>query len=71
MACTNIVGDAGDLMRPDVLLLQRVMGIALCQEVLEEAHVLKSEEGDLMMRLLGVSFPFQPPEVPSWGSLDG
>jgi hypothetical protein len=37
---TNIVRNAGDLMCPDFFLTERVVGVALCEEVLEEAHVL-------------------------------
>lgn len=39
-------------MRPDLFLLQRVVGVALGEEMLEEAHILKTEQGDLAMRLL-------------------
>lgn len=45
------MGDAGDLVRPDILLLERVVRVAVRQEMLEEAHVLKTEQGDLVMRL--------------------
>jgi hypothetical protein len=48
---TYIVGDAGHLVCPHLFLLQGMMGVALGQEVLEEAHILETEERDLMMRL--------------------
>lgn len=48
---TYIVRDAGDLVGPNILLLQRMVRIALGEEVLKEAHVLQAEEGNLMVRL--------------------
>lgn len=38
-------------MRPDAIVSKWVVGIAFQQEVLEEAHVLKTKQGDLMLRL--------------------
>lgn len=39
-------------MGPNLLLLQRMVGVALGEEVLEESHVLQAEERNLMVRLL-------------------
>lgn len=50
-----VVGNAWHLVRPNVLLVQGMVGVALCEEMLEEAHVLKAEEGNLVMRLRDVS----------------
>lgn len=47
-----VVGNAWDLMGPDVLLLQGMMRVALRQKVLEEAHVLETEQRNLVMRLM-------------------
>jgi hypothetical protein len=38
-----VVGNAWDLMGPDILLLQGMMRVALRQKVLEEAHILETE----------------------------
>ncbi len=38
-----VVSNAWDLMGPDILLLQRMMGVALRKEVLEETHILETE----------------------------
>lgn len=35
-----IVRNARNLVCPDVLLAERVVGKTLCEEVLEEAHIL-------------------------------
>jgi hypothetical protein len=48
---TYIVRDAGDLVGPDRLLLEGMMRVTLGKEVLEEAHILETKQGDLMMRL--------------------
>ena len=48
---TCIVCDARDLVRPYFFLLQGVVRIALRQEVLEKAHVLEAEQGNLVMGL--------------------
>ncbi len=42
-------------MGPYVLVAQGVVGQAGQQEVLEEAHVLESEKGHLMLRLSPLS----------------
>jgi hypothetical protein len=42
-------------VRPEVLGPNRVVRVAVEQEVLEEAHVLKAEDGDLMLWLQCVS----------------
>jgi len=58
-----VVGNAWDLMGPDVLLLQGMMRVALRQKVLEEAHVLETEQRNLVMRLdtrLSVGTDVQP-----------
>jgi hypothetical protein len=47
-----IVRDAGDLVGPDRLLLEGMMRVTLGKEVLEEAHILETKQGDLMMRLV-------------------
>ena len=39
-------------MRPEVLCPEGVVWIALHEEVLEEAHVLQGEEGDLVLGLV-------------------
>lgn len=46
-----IVSDAGYFVCPNLFLLQWVMWIALGEEVLEEAHILQTEYGDLVVRL--------------------
>jgi hypothetical protein len=52
---THLFGQTGDFVRPEVLGSDRVVRVAVEQEVLEEAHVLEAEEGDLMLWLEGVS----------------
>ena len=52
---------AWNLVGPDLLLLERMVGIALGQEVLKTSHVLQAEEGYLVVRLLGVSAQSQMP----------
>ena len=42
-------------MRPDVFGANGVVRVAVEEEVLEEAHVLEAEEGDLV---LGLDFGF-------------
>lgn len=42
----------GNIVGPFLFLLERVVRIALRQEVLEEAHVLEAKQGNLMMRLV-------------------
>jgi hypothetical protein len=41
-------------VRPEVFGPDRVVRVAVEEEVLEEAHVLQAEEGDLVLRLLGL-----------------
>ena len=52
---TYIVRNAGDLVRPDFLLPQWVIRVTLGKEMLEEAHVLQAEEGNLVVWLLRLS----------------
>ena len=47
-----LVRQAGHFVRPEVLGADGVVRIALGEKVLEEAHVLEGEEGDLVLRLL-------------------
>jgi hypothetical protein len=44
--------EAGDLVRPEVLGAEGMVRVALHKEVLEEAHVLEGEEGDLVLGLV-------------------
>lgn len=50
-ACAYIVSDAWHLVRPHLFLLERMMRVAVGQEVLEEAHVLQTEERNLVVGL--------------------
>jgi hypothetical protein len=45
------VRDTRNLVRPNLFLFQGVVGVALRQEMLKEAHVLKTEQRDLVVRL--------------------
>jgi len=47
-----LLGQARDLVRPEVLGTEGMVRVALHEEVLEEAHVLEAEEGDLMLGLV-------------------
>ena len=47
--------NARDFVRPDCFLLQRMMRIALYDEMLEEAHILQAKERELMIRLPVIS----------------
>lgn len=38
-------------MSPDLVVLGRLIWTALSEKVLEKAHVLQTEEGDLVVRL--------------------
>lgn len=53
MLGTYVVRDARNLVRPNLLLLQWMVRVALGQKVLEEPHVLQAKEGDLVVRLVG------------------
>ena len=48
---TYVLREAGNLMRPHALVAQGVAGQTGGKEVLEEAHVLEGEDGDLLLRL--------------------
>ena len=48
---TYVLREAGNLMRPYALVAQGVAGQTSGKKVLEEAHVLEAEDGDLMPRL--------------------
>lgn len=53
--------ETGNLVRPKVLGADRVVRVAVHEEVLEAAHVLHAEDGDLVLRLFWRSadgFPF-------------
>ena len=39
-------------MGPDTLIPQRMLGVALEEKMLEEAHVLQTKEGDLVLWLV-------------------
>lgn len=58
---TYVMCYAWNLMGPDLLLLQRMVGVALGQKVLETSHILQAEEGYLVVRLLHVSAQFAMP----------
>lgn len=47
-----LVRQTGHFVRPEVLGADGVVRIALGEKVLEEAHVLEGEEGDLVLWLL-------------------
>jgi hypothetical protein len=49
---TYIVSDARDLVRPNLLLFQWMVRVALREKVLEEAHVLQTEERNLVVGLM-------------------
>lgn len=56
---TYVVRNTRDFVGPDLFLLKGMVRVAVRQEMLEEAHVLETEKGDLVMRLLRASqFPF-------------
>ena len=44
---------AGNLVRPEVFGADWMVRVAVEEEVLEEAHVLEAEEGDLVLGLSG------------------
>lgn len=48
-----IMSDAGYFVCPNFFLLQWVMWVTLGEKVLEEAHILQTEYGDLVVRLMG------------------
>jgi hypothetical protein len=45
------MSDAGYFVCPNFFLLQWVMWVTLGEKVLEEAHILQTEYGDLVVRL--------------------
>ena len=45
------MGYARDLVRPNFLLLQWMVGDAFRKEMLKESHVLEAEKRNLVMRL--------------------
>ena len=52
-----LLGETGDLVRPDGFGANGVVWVAVEEEVLEEAHVLEAEDGDLVLGLhFGFSF---------------
>jgi hypothetical protein len=49
---TNLLRKTWDIVCPDAVVSERVGGVAVEQEVLKEAHILQTEQGDLVMRLV-------------------
>lgn len=45
------MGNTGDVVCPYFLLFQGMVRVTLGQKVLKEPHILKTEEGNLVMRL--------------------
>ncbi len=46
-----LLGETGDLVRPQVFGANGVVWVTVEEEVLEEAHVLEAEDGDLVLGL--------------------
>lgn len=53
---TYFFGETGDFVGPDVFCADGVVGVAFDKKVLEEAHVLEGEHGDLVLGLYGVRY---------------
>ena len=46
-----LLGETGDLVRPEVFGANGVVWVTVDEEVLEEAHVLEAEDGNLVLGL--------------------
>lgn len=60
---TCLVGETGDIVRPEVFRSDWMAWKNFEEEVLEEAHVLEAEKGDLVLGLVTVSSVSVYPEI--------